>query len=326
MMNEGFVNTIAQNVTEAMFDKYDAAPAVLRGICEQDTTEKDGIVGLSYIGLDELVDTPDDQDVKLTKYEEGWKYYIRVLNMRRGYEITKNMLADLSEGELLARLRNTGASWGEKAREAEEKAVAAIFNKGPFAAGDLETFDGTHSGHDDPYPTVIYDNTPFFNAVHPLYKAAGTTRSNLSDSVAALTPNYANISTAWKLMTVTNAIDERAEPVSITPDTILLNPINELDIEQVLESAAQTDKDSGNINILKGRFNVVYSPYLTNHSNLAWFMGVRGKGVKFVDRSPAVVTVEKVVGKEVWLVSVKKRFGVGVTQWRYWSAWNAATS
>jgi hypothetical protein len=237
--------------------------------------------------------------------------------------LTDDMLADLNAGKLNADLMEFARGWGEGVRITEEEAVARLFNKGALTTGDRTSFDGSFTNNEDPSPKFIYDGRPFFgtgDTGHPFKLKGSDKLANLTTSLGL---TYDGIQSVYTAMAVTNAVNERGEKIKIEPNVVVTNPRNRFMLDQILQSVYEVDA-YGNKNVLEGMFTPVYWRYIEDDD--AWYMGVARRGIRFYDRMPAKITVYRDEATDTWFAKVKRRFGVGVVQWRYWYGCNLAVS
>lgn len=218
--------------------------------------------------------------------------------------------------------------WAQGFQVAKERQAAAIFNRGPIAAGDADVFDGSYLGPDgavDPYPKFCYDGKPFFAASgngHPLFLQSSVTKFNhvASNPLSATTLESVRVA-----MMSTNAVDENNNPISVVPRTLLVPPGLTQTAEVLVGSVQQPGTAQNDINTNRGRFDVVQWRYLTDADG--WFMGVAGQGVEFADSGDPtleVSTPDRNNGNVTMrMISYS---GAWATNWRMWYGNNIATS
>ncbi|MBN1882785.1 MAG: hypothetical protein JW885_11470 [Deltaproteobacteria bacterium] len=324
MVGSNFPRALAQDLYEWYFEAYDAEETVYDKIIEVIPMDSgDGIKGTEVIGVSKLKEVPDGQEIPLTEPLEGWTWYIKFKTYKDQIAVTDDMLSDLMGGKISGDLMEFARGWGEGVRITEEEAVARLFNAGTLTAGDKPAFDGSFTGEDDPHPAHIYDGKPFFapsGSGHPFKLDASSVLGNLTES---LNLDYSNIQTVYTAMSVANAKNERGDNIRIEPNVIVTNPNNRFVLDQILKSDYEID-NYGNKNVIGNLFVPVYWRYLEDTD--AWFMGVAKRGIRFYDRMPPKITVYRDEKTDTWFAKVKRRFGVGVVQWRYWYGCNQAAS
>jgi hypothetical protein len=324
MVGSNFPRALAQDLYEWYFEAYDAEETVYDKIVEVIPADSgDGIKGTEVIGVSKLKEVPDGQEIPLTEPLEGWVWYIKFKTYKDQIAVTDDMLSDLMGGKISGDLMEFARGWGEGVRITEEEAVARLFNKGTLTAGDGTAFNGSFTGEDDPNPAFIYDGKPFFvpsGSGHPFKLDASSVLGNLTVSLGI---DYTNIQTVYTAMSVTNAKNERGDNIRIEPNVIVTNPNNRFVLDQILKSDYEID-NYGNKNVIGNLFTPVYWRYLEDTD--AWFMGVAKRGIRFYDRMPPRITVYRDEKTDTWFAKIKRRFGVGVVQWRYWYGCNQAVS
>ena len=321
MISKNFEESLAQDIYGIAWNAYHREPTMWPELCEViPLNTGDGMKGTAGIGLDILDEISDTEEADVTTFHEGYPWRIRIRSKRKKFVITEDMLSDANKAKFAQTVEELGNSWGEMVRLTEELDVSRLFNKGTLTVGDLEAFDGSFTDEDDAYPKFIYDSVPWFDGAHPLFLSATTTFSNITTS---LTITKTNIETVYEAMTITNAMNERNQEIVIQPDTILTSPKNRFTLDAILGSQYGVDANL-TINVIKGLVTPKYWRFIEDTD--AWFMGKLKKGIKFFDRMPMRITVVKVPNKPIWEVEVKRRYGVGVVDWRYWYACNQADS
>lgn len=321
MINENFLEALTQDMYDWAFESYTAEPVIWPQLCEVKSLDTgDGWKGTSTYGLDILDDVPDEQEAQASEFGEAFTWRIKIKNFRKKFIVTENMLADTNKDKLSADLMDLAQQWGQMVRLTEENAVARLFNYGMLTAGDKTGFDNSYTGEDDPNAGFIYDGLPWFDTAHYLKLSSGTTFANHTASAAM---SSTTIKAAYTLMTVTNAKNERNQEIQIVPDVILCNPNLKFTLDPILKSQYGVDANQ-TLNVIQGIVDPIYWRLISNTSG--WYMGLKKKGILFYDRQPMRITVEKIPGKNAFACEVKRRFGVGITNWRYWYCANIAAA
>lgn len=214
---------------------------------------------------------------------------------------------------------------GETYANEQESDHMDIFNKGAFTAGH-STFDNSLPGVITPaYGNFIYDGKPFFAASGNNHTAKnGNTYYN---AVASLTLNGQNMQTLFKLIAVTNALNEAGLEVQLMPDTLLVQygSTNYYVAKRLLESIADVDAvQAGVTNVWKGKLNLVGSRFLDDSD--AWYIGKAKGGLKSLNRMPMKIDYYEDQNVDSQIVRARARWGKAVTNFRYWASANLATS
>ena len=321
MINANFLEALTQDMYDWAFEAYTNEPVIWPQLCEIKSLDTgDGWKGTSTYGLDILDDVPDEQEAQISEFGEAFTWRIRIKNLRKKFVITENMLADTNKEKLSADLQSLGQQWGQMVRLTEEQAVARLFNKGMLTAGDKTAFDNSYTNETDPNAGFIYDGLPWFDTLHPLHLDSDTTFANHTETLAF---SAANLKTAYTAMTVTNAKNERNQEIQIVPEVVLANPNLKFTIDPILKSQYGVDANL-TLNTIQGIVEPIYWRLLSDTD--AWYLGIPKKGILFYDRQPMRITIAQIPGKNAFAVEVKRRFGVGITNWRYWYCANAAAA
>lgn len=327
-VNSNFPELLTKDLYEWYFESYDEEETVYDKVFDViNVTSGDGMKGTVGIGVSKLWELPDGEHVPITKPAEGWTWYCKFKTFKDRIALTDNMLSDINAGKLNADMMEFARGWGRGVRITEEEACANVFNYGVLAAGHAATFDGSFTNNADPYPEDIYDNVPFFTPTgtnhKPYLNSSATGYYNLVVS-AAFTAT--TLQTAYNLVAVSNAYNERGDKIMQRPDTIIANPSLRFTIDTVLESNVHVadSASSDYLNINKGLVTPLYWRYINDTDG--FIVGCAKKGLRFYDRMPAQIRIWYDEDTYVWYADIKRRFGVVVTDFRPWCANNMATS
>lgn len=325
-VNSNFPELLTKDLYEWYFESYDEEETVYDKVFDViNVTSGDGMKGTVGIGVSKLWELPDGEHVPITKPAEGWTWYCKFKTFKDRIALTDDMLSDINAGKLNADMMEFARGWGRGVRITEETACANVFNKGVLAAGHAATFDGSFTNNADPYPEDIYDNVPFFTPTgtnhKPYLNSSATGYYNLVVSAAF---DATTLQTAYNLVAVTNAENERGDKIMQRPDTIIANPSLRFTIDTVLESNVHVADYAQYLNINKGLVSPLYWRYIDDTDG--WIIGCAKKGLRFYDRMPANIRIWYDEDTYVWYADIKRRFGVVVTDFRPWCANNMATS
>lgn len=319
-VRSNFPELVKRQAYEYFFETYDSLEPVYPRIFEVMPSTRAFEQGTAAVGMGQLQEKPEGTSIKYRDPVEGHTWYVRMRTFADGFIITDEFLQDADDGRIANFIREAAASWGEGVRQTEETACARVFNKGALTAGDVQAFDGTIPGViQDPYPAFIYDGDPFFSGSHT--SLAGSSYANYTASLAL---TVANLETAWGSMTNTNARNERDEPVKISPNVLLVPQELEFTAKTILRSVLLPGSPNNDINPVNDLVQPVVWRYLDDSDG--WFIGSSRRGLRFYDRTPPTISVTQDAETKNWKVDVVRRFGVGVTNWRYWYGANIASS
>lgn len=320
---------LGQEVYPVVFQKYDAVEKMYPMLGEVETIDLGfkGEKGTVVTNLGQPIEVRDGEEIPADSMERAFTWYLKGRGQGRRIDISlDDLAANDATSSVIAKLRQAAADWGEGFATYKEEKIAGMFQKGTLSAGSATYFDGSYEGQDDPYPTKIYDGKPWFAATgngHPL-SANSATPFNLT---AVLTLTQTNLQTVMTAMQDTNAIDDRGRKVMIRPNTLLVPPSLEFTAKTIIQSNQVAGTAQNDANVIRGALDVMVWRYLSDSaSSAAWWVGMRGKGLKIKDSGRPVITTEIDQKRRVISFIAYGKFGAAVTDWRSWYAANKATS
>lgn len=274
---------------------------------------------LNTLELGDLVEREIGDDIVFEKIKQGREKVVKARSFSKGFEIPKEMVDDYPD-QGVNFVAEKAKDWGNIVRRHKEKTAASLFNKGGYTSGDPIFNNSTTGVRTDPSGDLIYDNKPFFNL-------SGNLRSSLNggtySNATALTFSGNNLKTQLDLMT-TNAKNEMDEIVDIEPDVLLIPTQLRWQADQEINSTLLPGGGNNDINPLKGIVEVLPWRYLTNPT--AWYLGALGKGLLWVERQEPEIEIFRNNINKNYGCTIDLRYGLVVTDWRYWSASNSPTS
>lgn len=267
------------------------------------------------------------EDAPAVSMDQVFTHQAAIKKYAERIEITEEIYNDPNAQNLITqRFLSAVGMWGMGWALAKEEALAAMFNRGPIAAGDKSVFNNSYPGMVDPYPGLIYDGKPWFAASgngHPLGLDASTTKHNLIVSHAL---NSSNLELSRILMRDTNAYDDAGDKVVIEPTVLLVPPGLEQTASTLLESMLKPGTANNDVNTHRGVLTPKTWRFLTDADG--WFLGVAGQGVRVYDSGEALRLSTSAPDPASGSVTVRGvgYFGATVTNWRHWAAFNIASS
>jgi hypothetical protein len=217
-----------------------------------------------------------------------------------------------------------GEEWGALSVIAKDTFAAGVLQKGTIATATATTreyFNNSFPGHQDPNVGYIYDGKAFFAADHP-NAGTSTTYSNVTASAAL---SASTLDAGRVLIAQTNAKDELGKQALIKPNLLICGPSLERTALTLVNSELTPGTSNNDINTLRGQFKVLSNPYLTDDAT-AWWLGEANRGLVAIDSGvPILETAMDATGQNV-VIRVRTYFGCGVEDWRYWAAFDKATS
>lgn len=320
---------LGQEMYPVSFQKYEDQPKMYPMLGEVETIDLGfvGDKGTVVTNLGQPIRVRNGAEIEADTMEKAYTWYLAGHGFGRRIDIPlDNLAANDATSTVVAKLRRAAGDWGEAFATYKEEIVAGMFQKGTLSAGDINYFDGTFEGQDDPYPTKIYDNKPWFAATgngHPL-SAHSATPFNLTVSLAL---SQTNLQTVLTTMSDTNAIDDRGRKVLINPNTLLVPKGLEFTARTIINSSQVAGSANNDANVIQGALDVMPWRFLADSaSSAAWWVGQRGKGLRIKDSGAPVLSYSVDEKKRTISFIAFGRFGAAVTDWRFWYAANKATS
>lgn len=303
------------------FEAYDQVPTVHDKIFAMETSTSAFEQSTTGIGMGELDETPEGNDVNEGSPLEGFTVIGKNRSFRKSVSLTEEFSEDTPPEKIANFLQKLANSWGDGVVRSKEKTAVKFFNYGGYTAGH-DIFNNTITGVvDDPTGDLCYDGKPFFNLSNNTRssKGGGTYYNGL-----ALALSSANLQTAYNLMTNTNNRNERDEVVAIKPNVLLIPPSLRFTARTILESDKIVGSSNNDINVTQNIVEPIEWQYLTDTD--AWFLGVKQKGVVWQGRKEPVIDFYQNDVNNKYVAKISARWGVRMENWRYWVGSNFSTS
>jgi hypothetical protein len=321
---------VANDGYEAMFESYDAAPIIYpllgRIIDPSDAgVPLYGDKGTVYMGHQRPLERLDGQEVKQSTSDEAYSWQCAIKQYSRGLRLPSRLLRSQGEGAnraVKAQVLEWAQDVGQVSALTKDDHIAGMFQKGTLTAGSAQYFDQTYVGNADSNPTVIYDGQPWFDTAHTV-AGSGSTYANHVVS-AALTS--ATLQTGITTMSVTNAVNDRGDRISIRPNILLVPGGLRFTAETILNSALLPGSANNDVNPVAGALTLIPWAALTDAASAAsWWLGQAGRGLRIYDSgAPRLWVVQEDNGDIT--INYEYTFGACVDQWRYWYCGNKAAS
>lgn len=273
------------------------------------------------IGMGQLREVPEGNDILESNLMEGYTVYGKNRMFGDSYKITLQMVEDTPPEKIGNITQSISKTWGDGIVATKETFAAKFFNYGGYTAGH-DVFNNTITGvQDDPTGDLGYDGKPFFALSgnnHPA-KSGSTYYNSL-----ALALSSTNLQTAYNIMAVTNAYNERGEKIEIMPDVLLIPPDLRFTAKTILESDNVVSSANNDINVTKGIVTPVEWHYLTDTN--AWFLGKAKSGLTWMERKQPVIDVYQNDMNKNYYVTIHARWGAYMDNWRFWVGSQLSTS
>ncbi len=162
------------------------------------------------------------------------EYYQTVTNKK--YEDTLAVEVDALEDEQYSQITPRAMSMGEAGRQYIDELVFTVMKDG--------------------FTTDCYDDQYFFDDDHS--EGDSGTQSNLG-SVALSGANVVAGRAAMRQFK-----DDKGRYLDIVPDTLIVHPDEEATAEEIIKSDKDPDNANNPVNVSKGKYNLIVTPYLTS--------------------------------------------------------------
>ena len=314
-----FPQLVKKDLYGYFFETYDSIDAVYPRIFEVVKSDAPYEQGTTAVGMGLLSERQEGEHIRFHDPAEGRNWYIRNHSYSDGFILSDELLRDTNDRKLTNLIQETARTWAESVRQTEETFCAQLLNQGAMTAGDPAFNASIPALFDDPSGDLIYDSKSFFNADHR--SLLGGSYNNYAASAGL---DESNLSAAYQAVADTNAHNERDVKVKITPDVLLVPPALGFTAHKLLDSTLVPGGALNDANALKGLLEPIVWRYLSDTDG--WFVGQAKKGLRFLDRESPIIDVWQEPETKQWKCTMTRRFGAGVTNWRFWRAANIASS
>lgn len=293
------------------WEKYDDTPPMHQELFEVVTSDAAYEQFTSAIGLGELLEKPEGEDLQADAPMESYTIVCKNRSFGRLVRFSYETIKDSKKVDNL--LATTVGTWGRMVPITKEKFYAQFFNHG---ATTHDVFNNSITGViTDNSGDSIYDGKPFFSTTHA--SRAGTNYSNYN-SANSLT--HSNLQTVWQTYHQTNNRDERDEIIQLRADVLLIPPALKFTAQVILNTTLLPGSMDNDINVM----NSILMPeewfYLTDTDS--WFMGKKKAGLMATDREDVSLDFWQDETSKDYFASIFTRFGGCVSNWRFWIANN----
>ena len=313
-----------------MIDSYNAVPVVYPQICEVLPVTDDLLYGergnvVTALGEPDVV--PYGQEIPEHTFDSAFTWRLKVFKLAHRLDLPKELIrASDAAGRIANLVAAQSTPQGRIFAETCDRFIANMVQKGTLTAGDLRYFDGSFPNETDSTPKYIYDGLPFFDTAHTLALSSTTPLNHIVSSSLTL----ANLQAAHTAMAVTNALDERGQPIVVMPDTLLIpSGAMEFTASVLLETMLKPGSANNDVNPMQGRYKLLPWRFLSDaESASSWwlFQTQRDRSIRVRDSgSPQIETVYDPKTQSMSVIWYKY-FGACVQNWRGAFCCNKAAS
>ena len=311
-----FTENLKDQNYKYFWESYDITPTKWEMIFETVQSNKAYEMFNSAIGLGELLEKPEGEDLRSDKPIESYTIVCKNSTFGRVVPFSYETVHDSLRSNIV---ENTVGSWGKMVPVTKEKFYAKFFIYGAYTAGYSVFNNSITDVITDSSGNKIYDGQPFFSTAHP--DKVGNTYANYT---ASRSLTFDNLQTTYNTYTITNAKDERGTNIDLVPDTLLIPSALKFTANAILNSTLIPGNMDNDINTLKSIVNPVEWRYLTDTDG--WFLGKMKAGLMATDRQDVVMDFWQDETNLDYYASIHTRFGGCVTNWRPWYACNISSS
>ncbi len=260
MISENWGNLLVPGLRKVFHTRLRARDELFKRtqVFPVDTSQRafEDLQGIGELGTQGWNEFEKTGRVTYDEFEPTWKTRLEHREFAQGLVIRRKLMDDNQYAAAGIPRAITGRveKLADSAAVHREKSAAALFTNAFTDSGqDSEGFDVAGA-----------DGVGLCSTAHPASASNTATQSN--EGTLAL--SAANLTTTALLMR--EFTDDRGELISVRPDTLLVPP----ELEELALQIVGSDRVLGNanndININKGRYNVVSWDYLTDSN--AWFV------------------------------------------------------
>ncbi len=308
-----WTEALTKDLYKYMFEKYDQLPKVYPSIFQVEQMDSAYVKETAAIGMGQLSERKEGADIIASNALEGFTVIGKARTWSDAFELTMEVQEDTPPEKIANMARDIASTWAEGVVNSQETFAANFFNYGGYTAGH-DIFNNTITGViDDGSADLIYDGKPFFNLSNNLRSSkGGGTYYNGTANVLSIT----NLQTAYNLQTNTNNRNERDEKVALMPNVLVHPPALRFTVKSVLENEWVGGNANLDINTTRNLVQPIEWHYLSDSD--AWFLGVRQKGIKFLERRIPIIEYYRDPKSKKLFVTIDARWGAVVNNWRYW--------
>ena len=284
-----FRDTLAPELAEVFFDRYEVEPEQMPRIFKVNTSSKDREIDSAVSGFSLLVQTAELGPLDYEDPNQMFRTTYSHLKYTKGFKVSEELIEDDQHNII----RAMPAALGKAAKRTQEYYAAAVLN-------DAFTTTATSYG----------DNKPLCSTSHTRADG-GTAQSNADSSGRTLTEdNLETVRTASRKI-----LDDKGMKMVLKYGR-LIAPI---DLEKtalvITQSQAKPGSANNDVNIYKGMFEVITWEYLT--STTAWYLqDVRNHLLKWFWRVRPEFKQDNVFDSGAQAYKTRIRFSTGWSDYR----------
>lgn len=308
VMRNEMTENMKQDMYDYYFESYPQIPPTYEQIFEVVPSQAAYEQFTSAIGLGELLEKPEGEDMKADKPMESYTIVCKNKTFARTVPFSYESVEDSQK--IVPLVQSTVATWAPQVITTKEKFYASMYNKGAFSAGH-SVFNNTITGVvTDSTGDLAYDNKAWFATNHA--DKVGNTYSNYNSSYTLTSDN---LKTVYETFTITNAKDERGGEIDLMPDALIIPRNLKFTAQEILNSTLVPGVTNNTTNVLNSILPIVDWAFLTDTDG--WFMTKLKMGKMATDRQGVSLDFWRDELNLGYYASIHVRFGGVPTNFRY---------
>lgn len=284
-----FADTLAPELAEVFFDRYDAEPEVAPNIFKVKTSDRQEETESAVSGFSLLTQTAELGPLDYEDPNQMYRTNYQHLKYTKGFKVSIELMEDDQHNVI----RAMPEALGKAAKRTQEYYAASLFNN---------AFDTAYTSYGDAKPLI--------STSHPRADG-GTAQSNGSSTGITLTePNVETGRTAFRKF-----LDDKGMRFSSVPSTLLVPVDLEKTAKIISGSNLRPGTANNDINVYNGMFNVIAWEYIT--STTAWFLlDQRNHLLTWYWRVRPEFKQDNGFDTDAALYKTRMRFSFGWSDWR----------
>lgn len=289
-----FADTLAPELAEVFFDRYEAEPEMMPSIFKVKTSDRDREIESAVSGFSLLQQTSELGPLDYEDPNQMYRTTYTHLKYTKGFKVSQELMEDDQHNVI----RAMPEALGKAAKRTQEYWAASVFNNG---------FSTSYTSYGDA--------KPLFSTSHPRADG-GTAQSNASSTGITLTET--NLETAR--IAFMKHLDDKGQRIVLRPSDILVPVDLEKTANIIVNSTLRPGTANNDYNIYKGAMGVKAWEYLT--STTAWYLlDMRQHLLTWYWRIRPEFKQDNAFDSDAALYKTRVRFSFGWSDWR--GAWGS---
>ena len=284
-----FADTLAPELAEVFFDRYEAEPEMMPSIFKVKTSDRDKEIESAVSGFSLLIQTGELGPLDYEDPNQMFRTQYNHLKYTKGFKVSQELWEDDQHNVIKA----MPEALGKAAKRTQEFYAASVFNNG---------FNTAYTSYGD--------GKPLFSTQHPRADG-GTAQSNADSTGLTLTEtNLETVRTQFRKF-----LDDKGQKFMSNPSALLV-PVDLEKTAMILgKSTMRPGSANNDYNVYQGMFDVKVWEYLT--STTAWFLlDMRNHLLTWYWRIRPEFKQDNAFDTDAALYKTRVRFSFGWSDWR----------